>query len=138
MNALERTVRRYGEGRFGALARQVRYQLQRIAASGIYACDHRSLWDEFRYEVREGPTPPLEEAWDETLRPFLHAAIGQLSDAEKRLLFFATDSAIEFDERKEALAPIDEQALMETLLGHLNALAASTPFKDSIALTDGV
>lgn len=55
------------------------YRLSRHPASGIFGdFGHRTLWDEFCYEVQYGPTSQLEGAWDHTLSGFAQAVVEQM------------------------------------------------------------
>ena len=59
--------------RFEAYARKVIYRLQRIKASGIFGDDfnHKTGWDEYCYEVQQGPHTLLEQAWDHQIGTLL-------------------------------------------------------------------
>ena len=91
-NALERTheaVRRFARNEFDALARKIIYRMRRFPASGIYGGDvnHRTLWDEYRYEQHNGPSEPLVvTAWDETLRPYFDEIVKSIPAATAILL----------------------------------------------------
>ena len=113
MGSRDRAIWRYAEERFAALARKVRYRLQRIQASRIYGDDlgHKTVWDEYCYEVLRGPTEALESAWTSTLHPFLEQAVSALSNREKVLLFLATEEGLGFGDDAEGLAPADNDAL---------------------------
>lgn len=127
MNTIDRAIWNYASERFAALSRKVKYRLQRINASGIYGddCECKTLWDEFCYEVAEGPTDVLESAWCLTLRPFLESAVSTLSVPEKKLLFLATEAGLENDDESTEELPIDDDALMSKLFEHLRELATA-------------
>jgi hypothetical protein len=54
---VEEAVRRFADARFNALAADVVAQLREMPASGLYddVCNFQTVWDEYCYEVHEGP-----------------------------------------------------------------------------------
>ena len=90
-SALWKTAWRFSETRIQALARKVIYAMQRMPASGVFGDDYRfkSVWDEYCREVREGPHPMLEVAFDQTVDPMIAWQVDQLDPAERQLLEIA-------------------------------------------------
>lgn len=88
LEAIRKAALDYGRVEFEALARRVAHRMRRIPATGIYSGDHghKTLWDEYRYEVEHGPTALLEDAWSLTLTPFLSDAIDRVPDHAAMLL----------------------------------------------------
>ena len=61
--------------------------LKRYPATHIFGMDScNSLWDEFCYEVQEGPHPALSAAWDELLLPHLVQVVEAIPTIELVLL----------------------------------------------------
>jgi hypothetical protein len=79
----------------------------------------------FRYEFHFGPHDDvIDFAWNSTLRPFYEATISIISDAERRLLFLATDEGLAFDSESDELPPaISDHELIEELDSALRELA---------------
>lgn len=61
-------------------ARRVIHRLRRMKASGIYGecLGHRNCWDEFRFELENGPTCALEWAWNGTVEPLISDVVDRL------------------------------------------------------------
>ena len=70
---VRKSVSTYAASRFQVYARKVIYRLQRIEASGIFGDDfnHKTGWDEYCYEVQNGPHTLFEQAWDHHIGTFL-------------------------------------------------------------------
>lgn len=96
-----------------AAGRRVSWRLQRLPASGIYGDDfgRRTLWDELRYEVENGPTELLEGAWEVTLAPIASDVIAKMPDHTKHLLSWHLNS---FEEESPHDA-IDMSALVQAV-----------------------
>jgi len=73
LNATHSAVLDYGEKEVARLAGRIVWQLRRLPAVGLYSdgLDHRTVWDEYCYEVQHGPHGHLPRAWDETLAPLI-------------------------------------------------------------------
>jgi hypothetical protein len=129
MNMYKQAIWRYAAERFDSIASGIEQKLRKLDASGIYGDDHEhnTLWDEYRYEVQEGPHELLEHAWDVTLHPFFNEAIEMLSESEKALLYLASDEADELDEDAENSPSWNEDSLREELARALTDLASSEP-----------
>lgn len=84
----DRAIIRFALKELDSVGRRVVYRLRRIPASGIYGDDIglRSLWDEFCFEQRNGPTDQLELDWNRTLWPYLCDAVDRLPNHTARLL----------------------------------------------------
>lgn len=126
MNAMRRAVFDYGRERLTKLAGRIVWHLRRRPATGIFEeLGYRTVWDEYCHEVQHGPHDLLENAWSSLLVPFCQAAVSNLGNAEKRLLFFSTDGYFDsdFDEEAEEYAPIDDEALIGKLRSELSAIA---------------
>lgn len=135
-SGIERAVWRFARERFERLAQDLVAALQEHPASGIYGDDAededgrplKTLWDEFRYEVHFGPHDDVVDfAWESTLSPFSEAMISTISDAEKRLLFLATEHGSEFDLDSGELPPLaDTHELIRELDSALRELAGKS------------
>ena len=90
-SALWKAAWRFCDTRIQALTRKVIRGLQRMPASGIFGDDYRfkSVWDEYCREVREGPNPMLEAAFDQTVDPMITWQVDQLDHTERDLLEIA-------------------------------------------------
>lgn len=68
-----------------------------MKASGIYGDDyyHRTCWDEYRFEVENGPHPLLESAWDMTIHQLVVDVVNRLPD---HLASFLSWQIASFDE----------------------------------------
>ncbi len=104
------------------MGRRGAYRLQRMPATGIYGDDHghRSLWDEYRFEAQEGPTPALESAWDQALSQVAQDVIEKTHAHTKALLSWHLLSM----EEEEASDAIYQEGLEQAALEALTELAA--------------
>jgi hypothetical protein len=108
-------VREFATESYSALARKAVFQLQRIKASGVFGDDyhHKTLWDEYCHEVKEGPYDLLEDAWEKTLGPLLSAMIDTIPRHEAILL---TIGAIwELNEERQPSTGVDPQLIQQSL-----------------------
>lgn len=62
------------------------------------------MWQEFRFEILNGPTPLLAAAWEMTLSPVLSDVVDRLPDHTARLLSWYLAS-LEEEEPDEAIRP---------------------------------
>jgi hypothetical protein len=83
-----KAIRNYSNTRFGALARDASVQLEQVEATGIFGDDykHRTLWDEYCHEIREGPHGPLKFAFETTVVPIVQAIVEAIDNPEAILL----------------------------------------------------
>lgn len=96
---------RFASAELRAAARRVAHQLQRLKASGIYGDQpHRTLWNEFCFEIENGQTPGLEMAWEHTLDPLVADVVNRLPDHTARLLSWHAAS-FEEEDPEDALWP---------------------------------
>ena len=93
LEATHQAVRAFSRDEVSSLARKVIYRLQRFPASGVYGDDlgHRTLWDEFCYEVQEGPFEggldiSPASAWEYMVREFVEAVQERIPNKLARLL----------------------------------------------------
>ena len=103
MNDLEQPLRRIildcAYLRVGAIADRVKQSLAERAASGVYGADeHWTLWDEYRYEVQEGPTPTLDGAWDFDLLQIVQSLVRKLPKPDAVLCSVAMSFMMDGDE----------------------------------------
>lgn len=103
ISALEDThdaVRAFARVEIAALARRSIYRLRRVKASGIYGDDlgHKSLWDEWSFEVNNGPHDLLDDAWSATLTPILSKIVEEIPSHVARLI--SVYAIWELDERE--------------------------------------
>lgn len=105
-SALWKAAWRFSDTRTRALARKVIHALMRMPASGIFEDDYRfkSVWDEYCYEVQEGPHPMLEAAFDLTVDPLIAWQVDQLDQSERQLLEIAL--ADDADESNNIIAAV--------------------------------
>lgn len=107
----------YGREEFAALVRKVVFRLQRWPASGIYGKyrPHKTLWDEYRYEVLHGPTEPYEWAWDETLNPILNDVIDRIPPHSAKLLSVYAASLQDAVDDAEVIGTVWREGMRNTL-----------------------
>lgn len=85
--------------RLELIARQVREVFRHRPASGAYGIEeHTSAWDEYRYEVGEGPTPTLDSSWDVDLYQIINPFVGDLMQADAVLCSVAMSFMMDGDE----------------------------------------
>ena len=86
-----RALTRFAEHGHRSLAKAVRYNMRRQPPSFIYGEDFRPrhLWDEYCFEVLEGPTPQLEWSWEHAIQPHFTHRIEQLPSEIAVLLTIA-------------------------------------------------
>ena len=119
----------YARVEIETLARKVIYRLQRTPASGIYGDDYafQRLWDEYCYEVQEGPhnLPGVlspEDAWEELLPQFMQAVIERIPKHVAVLL--SVYAAFELDDRNNQAADASWPGGVEQVLkGRVSELA---------------
>lgn len=106
------------------LARKVAYRMQRIPASGIFGDDyrHRTLWDEFCHEVKNGPHDQLEEAWEITLDGIMAGVVDDLPPHVAAVL--TIDADLEYEAAGDS-GTIWRDGLLRALEGHARELAAA-------------
>ena len=83
----------YSEVQLLSLVRRVVFRLQRLDATGLFGDQLRfkSLWDEYCYEVQNGPHQILETAWEHTLEGIIDEVVRRIPEHEARVLtVFAT------------------------------------------------
>lgn len=98
-----------------AAGRRMRHRLQRFPATDIYGDDHRhrTLWDELRFEVENGPTLELEAAWEDALRPMARDVIEHMPAHTQALIGWhlsslkSNDPEESFDEEEAINAVCD-------------------------------
>jgi hypothetical protein len=89
LSALRQALAKFRRVKSEALARKVRFRLQRTRASGIFdRPSHRTMWDEYCLQVQHGPIE-LESAWAATVDPLVDYVVEQLPVAEAALLTLA-------------------------------------------------
>lgn len=93
LDCLEKAILSFADERIGSLAGSVQHELQKIPASGVWGMGFKSVWDEYCYEVQEGPTPQLRGAFEATVDPMLDYALSRLPDTEAVLISFAADAS---------------------------------------------
>lgn len=86
--ATQAAVRKYARTEIQALTRKVIFRLQRIPASGIFGDEYayKSLWDEYCYEMQQGPHEILDYAWDQTLEQILGGIVDSVPKCSAVLL----------------------------------------------------
>ncbi len=91
LHEVRRSVSTYAATRFEVYARKVLYRLQRLKASGIFGDDynHKTGWDEYCYEVQEGPHELLEQPWDHLIGSLLTDVVSKIPHDEAVLLSIA-------------------------------------------------
>ena len=93
LHDVRKSVSTYAASRFEAYARKVIYRLQRLKASGIFGDDHnyKTVWDEYCYEIQEGPHGLLEQAWDHVIGNLLAEVVSKIPHDEAVLLSIAVE-----------------------------------------------
>lgn len=102
----DRAIIRFAMEELASAGRRLAYRLRCMRASGVYGDDHdlRTLWDEFCFELENGPTSLLEEAWGDLLFPILVEVVDRLPDHTARLLSWHLAS-LEEDEPDDIIWP---------------------------------
>lgn len=117
-----RAITRFALAELQAAGRRMRHRLQRCPASGVYGDNtlHRTLWDEFRHDLKFGPAPALEDAWDHTLRAFASGIVERMPTHTQALLgwHLANLELIEPDD------VIDQEALVGAVCEAAREIAA--------------
>ena len=110
VTAAFRALDGFAEHEYQTVARKLRYTLRRCPPSYIYGEDFcpRHLWDEYCFEVREGPTPQLEWSWDHTIQPHIAHRIDQLPSEVAVLLTIASQWAFDDFEHQDGAVKSDE------------------------------
>ena len=100
-------VRRYASIELDSLARRAIHALQRLPASGIFGgYRFKSVWDEYCHEVQHGPTPTLEWAWDQTIRPMISYPFSRLPAHIALLISVGADYELtQFDDMVVCIQP---------------------------------
>jgi hypothetical protein len=103
------------------------HRLQRIPASGIYGDDfgHRTLWDEYCHEIKEGPFDMLEFAWDSTVNPIVDEIVNVVPRHEAMLLTIGARWELDQEERQEFGTTICPDDLREVLICNIRKLAGA-------------
>lgn len=124
LGSVEHVIVEYAEERVPPLARSVRLQLSKMKASGAWAIAFKTVWDEYCYEIQEGPTP-LRSAFDLTVNPYLDQALARLSGPEATLVSFAAkvgDPSVDLGDTVNCglgVAPDDLRQLLRHALDEL-------------------
>ena len=84
-------IRAFAKMRSLAMAQEVATDLRSRSPSDIYGDDigAESIWDEYCYETRNGPTFELADAWSSLLDPLIADLVERLPYEEKVLLTIA-------------------------------------------------
>ena len=92
ISAALRALTGFADREYRSLALNLRYELRRHRPSFVYGEDFRPrhLWNEYCYEVQEGPTPQLEWSWENTIQPYVTHRIEQLPSELAVLLTIAS------------------------------------------------
>lgn len=100
----------FAEHEYQTLARKVRHTLRSCPPSYIYGEDPcpRHLWDEYCFEVQEGPTNQLEWSWEHTIQPLIAHRIDQLRSEVAVLLTIASQWAVDDFEHQDGAMKSDE------------------------------
>ena len=96
-------IRAFARTRFRALAEELAAQLRERSPSDIYGDDigAKSIWDEYCYETRNGPTFELIDAWSSLLDPLIADLIARTSHEEAVLLTVAEQWYCDADESRD-------------------------------------
>jgi hypothetical protein len=119
--------------RLSQIADEVRANLRMRLASGAYGVDdHESAWDEYRYEVAEGPTPLLESAWDIDLGQQIEPLIDQLPEPDAILCSVAMSFMMDGDEAGLMEKPaIYKDAILWGVCQQLHEIADEENFREA-------
>ncbi len=100
----------FAEQEYRALARKVRYDLRRYPPSFIYGEDFRPrhLWDEYCFEVQEGPTSQLEWSWERTIQPHVMHRLEMLPSTVAVLLTMASQRTLDELDHQDGKMQSDE------------------------------
>ena len=112
-SGLHAVVRDFGRRRLDELARSVRHRLRAMPATGIHGQDAAAdVWHEYRFEVRHGPTPALEYAWDLTIGQIIDPLLDGLASDEATIVSVAASWEVDGGESDFAGAPAISTDLM--------------------------
>jgi hypothetical protein len=126
IRGLDLAIAGLAEERLSRLAATVQHAARRIAASGIWGVDFRTFWDEYSYEVQEGPTPELRPAFEKTIHPLLTTALDRLTESEAALISYAVcleDPASDTSDWIEHVPFVAPEALLNGLKDKVDTLA---------------
>lgn len=113
----------FANQQFAAMAARVRYDMRRHPATDIYGDnDHRTLWDEYCFEIRHGPTPALENVWSHTLYQYIASRVVALERPTAVLLTIAAQYATE-DLQNQDGGAWSEDLLHDSVRNALHPLA---------------
>lgn len=117
-----RAITRFALVELEAAGRRMRYRMQRLPAAGIFGDDtgHRTLWDELRFDIQNGPAPALEVAWDQSLRAIAFDVVERMSEHMQALLSWHLAS-LDTDLPDDG---VNEDALIEAVCGAAREIAA--------------
>ena len=126
VSATLRALTDFADREYYSLALKVRYDLRRHQPSFVYGEDShpRHLWDEYCFEVQEGPTPQLEWSWGHTIQPYVTHRIEQLPSEVAVLLTVASQwDADQFELQDGALR--SDELISRGIWGALRELVDS-------------
>lgn len=105
-----------------AAARKLARHMRRIPPTGIYGDDQRArhLWDEFRFEVANGPTTLLEWDWELAVQPWINHIVDHIPEHSAKLISWYLAS---FEEDVPADA-VYTDLLHEAVADYARSLAA--------------
>lgn len=118
----EKAISRFCLAEEQALARRFAHRLRRMKAAGVYddACGHRTIWDEFCFEVQEGPTQMLAQAWDALIYPAALDVVKKCPRNVQAILSWNLESM----EHEGPEDTVNEEALIEATIAAAKELAA--------------
>lgn len=117
-----RAIIRFALVELEAAGRRMRFRLQRCPATGVFGdhTGHRTLWDELRHDMKHGPAPALEVAWDQTLSALAFGVLERMPKHTQALLSWHLAS-LDPDLPDDA---INEDALIDAVCDAAREIAA--------------
>lgn len=121
------TIRAFARTRFLALAEELAADLRTRPSTDIYGDDigAKSLWDEYCYERRNGPTLELLDAWSSILDPLAADLIDRTSHEEAVLLTIAEEwqNGVDDPDDSESEPYSNPDLIAQAVLQQLHSLA---------------
>eukprot|EP01037_Dinobryon_pediforme_P005930 gene5930-5999_t len=133
-------VQRFAGARFEKLATSIVAEIAGLPACGIFeelGHEFQTVWDEFCYEVQNGPHDAwgygvlhheeylMEAAFDPTITPFITFAVDNIAEPEAVLLSVGAQRYQDFDEHGGDSAVLDRPLICKAIRHSIDELASN-------------
>lgn len=133
-------VQQFAEARFAKLAVSIVAEISGLPASGIFeelGHEFQTVWDEFCYEVQNGPHEAwgygllhneeylMEAAFDPTIAPFISFAVDEIADPEAVLLSIGAQRYQDFDERDGNATGLNRPLICTAIRNWIDEIASN-------------